>query len=80
MISKRQKKKENKMQPNKTDIVEVGKVWKTIPVEISASEFFINPIKINMVIDEGACTSLLDAKLANQIGLNGKSVCLVGSV
>ena len=33
-----------------------------------------------MVIDEGACTSLLDANLADQIGLKGKSVCLKSKI
>ena len=71
MLSKRRRKKEEKPED-----IQIGKVWKTIPVEISTSEFFLNSIKINMMIDDGACTTLIDSNLANEIGLKGKSMNL----
>ena len=66
MLSKRRRKKEEK-----PENIQIGKVWKTIPVEISTSEFFLNSVKINMMIDEGACTTLIDNNLANEIGFQG---------
>ena len=48
LLSKKRRKKEEK-----PENIQIGKVWKTIPVEISTSEFFLNSVKINMMIDEG---------------------------
>ena len=72
-MSKRRRKEE-------TENFKIGKVWKTIPVEISASEFFLNSIKINMLIDDGSCTTLIDSNLAEEIGLKGKSVNLKSKI
>ena len=71
MLSKRRRKKEEK-----PENIQIGKVWKTIPVEISTSEFFLNSVKINMMIDDGACTTLIDSNLADEIGFKGKSMNL----
>lgn len=61
---------------------DIGVLWKIVPVWISASKYFTKQQKVNMVIDEGSSHSLMDSKLAQEIGFKGqrmemkrKSIC-----